>query len=178
MGYQVTYLPTEEVINEIRETRPYHLNLKETIENNYTSYIYEILKICMNTQDNTSIYNDVVYIKIWLNHIKQCAIRNCIDDKLYQYEQNHEISFYGWNKAMECNIDIENEYETTLEYLLDNAIIIPTVNFYEDSDKFKHKLENLKDVIHNYYDNVYSWYNFEIMSKLEPYKKPEVLNNE
>jgi hypothetical protein len=174
MKYQKsTYLPTEEFINELKELRPYPHTGKDSMENNHISYIYEILKICMNQQDSKTIYNDVVYIKIWLDNIKQCAIQNCINDNIYQYEHNHEINFIGFDKI----IDIENEYQIILEYLLDSATIIYTPDFYKEPDNFNHKLNSIKDIIHNYYNNVYNWYNIELINKLEPYKKQELSNN-
>lgn len=164
MGYQITFLPTEE---KMQEYKPYNELSKVELEPTK----YEIMSYCMKKHDD-SVFSKVKYLKNTLtflaNQVEQYEKQNAY--YRWKSDENHWLWYCGWEFARECSFDKDDMIERHVKDLLVLSDIVETPDYFENSEKFYRKLEEVDENIDGFVEIMSDYYIHEIIKDLDEFK--------
>lgn len=160
MGYSVHYKPPKEKVDELKS----HLDVEAT----YLIIKSEIIKTCMDNIEN--IFQFQTIINRCLKNIYNTSKTDAEIRAYNQFQEDGEISFFGWDKSGEnawSNIDdlcISNYYELFV------LAMVPTPNYFEDKDNYYEKYQDICVIIDEFRESCFNLAQFELMEKFKEYK--------
>lgn len=164
MGYQITFLPTEE---KMQGYKPYNELSKVELEPTK----YEIMSYCMK-KHNESVFSKVKYLKNTLtflaNQVEQYEKQNAY--YRWKSDENHWLWYCGWEFARECQFDKDDVIERHVKDLLVLSDIVETPDYFENSENFYKKLEEVDENIDGFVEIMSDYYIHEIIKDLDDFK--------
>lgn len=168
MSYYATFKPTEEAIKKLKPFVNTEKN-KQWISDTKN----EILLKCLIKSDMTDfikVSNELRYLlraleKSYQDESKQYCINR------YNEEDSHEVWFCGWEYSRPCNApDMEDVTDYVLRDLLVLKFIVPTPDYFEDSEKFFDKLNEINEKIEYFCESASKAEDFRIMEELKEFR--------
>ena len=142
MGYQVTFAPTEE---KMEQYKPYN---EKRSESNVDNYKYELISFCMNNTDQ-STYQVIKHIRFML----ECMYRAVEQDEKerayfrWKEDEEHHLWYCGWEFAHDTSINKEELINDTVESLFILTNLVKTPDYFEAHDKFFTKYRDIVEDI-------------------------------
>lgn len=165
MGYQVTYMPSKEKMEEYKQPKDYCSWV------NVTNIKNEILSHCMKDNDKTA-YECSLFLKINLGSFYDILV---INEKKHLYDrwlnnEEGEVWFCGWELLHELPFDRDSLIENYIDklFVLDN--IVDTPSYFTDTDEFYKKLNDVKRILDEFESDAYDTIQREIMEDLREFE--------
>lgn len=174
MGYQVTFTPTEEKMEEYKK--------KPTFGSYYKSidgYKKEIFSYCMKpTEDAPAVIQSKLNALLtYLNQlIKEDERQNAYDR--WESDENHELWYCGWQFAKDSSITEEELINNTIDNLFLFVDIVKTPDYFDEHEKFYDKLNDVNNEIDGFIECAQEIIIHEIIDDLEPFKVKDDDDNE
>ncbi len=172
MGYQITFLPSEEKMNEYKPwdvNKPHVSQIANTKRN--------ILSYCMKSHNNTyQIASEIEFnIKLLANQIKEEEKRNAY----FRWKENEkgELWYCGWQFATDATIDEDDAIKNTVDQLFMFADIIETPNYFEETDHFFKKYQDIEESIDDFVEVIENIAIHDIINDLKEYEEKDVAEN-
>jgi hypothetical protein len=180
MGYSIDFI-IPELDSKFKTTS----SLK-FITNNVEKYKIILTTFCMQKHSNLSyeeLYQQVLrnielYVG-WLKEKWKSEIQSLIEED-NEYSPKNEISFYGWefakNSISNNHWDFdEKQFYRSINYTLENLLlactVIPTINYFDDSDRFYEKIKYIHDELECIKDTVENFMYYEFLNFYENNEK-------
>ena len=84
-----------------------------------------------------------------------------------QFKKENELWYCGWDKARRyCDYEESSVTEHTIEDLMMMTFLIDTKDYFnrDEQDAFYDKYNQVREIMDNYYESIYDWYVFEIIT--------------
>lgn len=154
MGASRTFKPTDEVMEKYK---PWSSNddFKEKNKIHVRDAKLNLLLLCMEPRTNDN--NDCLRkIEFNLNYLVNCAEQECNNDAYEQYKEDGEITFCGWDTYDEyLKKDYDDWFDYAYEKLVLFAKVIPTMDYYDENEKFSRKISDIKSLLDDFYYEMY-----------------------
>ena len=141
MGFQITFVPSEEKMTVYKPWNENTVNYGEAIKNSKR----EIISYCLKNHDNDDTRKIATNIGF---NLRMLISSIELDEKYSAYKRwkedaDHELWYCGWQFSHECEIDKEGILEQTIDELTILADVVKTPDYFEDIDKFTRKREEI-----------------------------------
>lgn len=141
MGFQITFVPSEEKMTVYKPWNENTVNYVEAIKNSKR----EIISYCLKNHDNDDTRKIATNIGF---NLRMLISSIELDEKYSAYKRwkedaDHELWYCGWQFSHECEIDKEGILEQTIDELTILADVVKTPDYFEDIDKFTRKREEI-----------------------------------
>ena len=161
MGYSVTFTPPEEALEILNYKTKEFIFLEDVL-------IIEIKKLCLHPKSSDETYR---FFKAWLEHIKKAEEINLCERLLKEYEEEKMFYLCGWELIKEA-IDYEETLATTLNTLMNLAILVDSPNYFTESDNYNTFMEDIDDILSYFKDNCFILAKQEIYRLFKKYQEP------
>lgn len=137
MGYQITFLPTEEKMNTYKPWNDRVVNYEEAIKNTKR----ELISYCLKDhedEDTMKIATNIGFqLRMLISNIE--LNEKFIAYKRWSEDDEHELWYCGWQFSHPCEIDKDSILENTIDELTILADVVKTPDYFDDIDKFDRK---------------------------------------
>lgn len=172
MGYERSFMPTEEAIEEFRR------NMSHSSDS-HDNFKIELKTYCMLDHSGDEMSDVLLKIKYYLNGIRYYMRNECYRIVVEQYEEHGTVWFCGWEHSHagpDC--DYDDVFRYVIEKLVILACVVKTPDWFDDSEKFYEKLNEIDSVLEYFSDEVAIIINYEIMDKLKDYEETDEVEDE
>jgi len=172
MGYERSFVPAEEAIEEFRRNVSH---LSDACDN----FKIELKTYCMLDHSEDKMSDVLFKIKYYLNGIRYDTRSECYRIAVEQYEEHGSVWFCGWEHAHEApDCDYNDVFRYAMEKLVILACVVKTPDWFDESEKFYEKLNEIDSVIEYFCDEVTTVIDYEIMDKLKDYEEKDEADEE
>ena len=167
MSYYKTFLPPEEVIQEMKKK-----GINTSLHDINDTKI-ELRTYCMLGHDPSDISNAITHIRYLLGFMKYDIEKRCYRYAVDRYNEDdeHTVWFCGWQYSRS---EPENDEESVMKYVLEGLInytfVVKTPDWFDESEKFSEKLTEIDSLIEYYEDTMSEVYDFKIINELKEYE--------
>lgn len=140
MGYEVKIIKPENLDDKFRTY------LTEDNSNSIEELKNEILIDCMTKEDFTftSVKNMRFKISCFISAIEENVKFNILQRFKHLDEDEDGVWFCGWHLTKPSNYDRESSINSALRMCLLYKYVIPTPDYFEDSEKFFEKVNRIE----------------------------------
>ena len=169
MGFQITFVPSEEKMTTYKPWNENMVNYKEAIKNTKR----ELISYCLKNHDN----DDTRKIATTIGFNLRMLISSIeLDEKFSAYKRwkedaDHELWYCGWQFSHECDVDKEGVLEQTIDELTILADVVKTPDYFEDIDKFTKKREEIIEQLDDFEYTMRDLVVYGIIDELREFEK-------
>lgn len=165
MGYQVTFAPTEEKMNQYR---PHNEKCSESMVDNYK---YELISLCMKNKDS-STYQTIKQIKYLLECIYKMVERDEKESAYFRWkeDEDHQLWYCGWEFAQDTSLNKEDVINNTTEKLFILANLVETPDYFEAQENFNTKYQDVSEDVNGFIECVSDIVIHDIINELDEFR--------
>jgi len=167
MGYEKSFTPTEEAVDKLKQ------NVSKLYDS-YDSFKIELKTYCMLDHSTEKISDVLFKIKYYLTGLKYDVRSECYRISVEQHKEYGYVWFCGWEHS---HLAPESDYDEVLDYVLEKLVfltcVVKTPDWFDDSEKFYEKLNEIDSIIDYFCDEVTTIIDYEIMDMLKDYEDKE-----
>lgn len=166
MGYQITFVPTEE---KMKEYKPW--NEDRSKDSMVDAFKYELISFCMKHHED-SVSNIVKQLGFYLRCLAS-AVET--EEKVNAYfrwkeDENHELWYCGWEFSHEARHGKDEIMQDTIEKLLIFADLVETPSYFDQHDNFYTKLHDVKEDVEGFIELMQEIAIHDIINDMEEFK--------
>jgi hypothetical protein len=173
MSHYVRFKLDEAGLEMLKEKDPvsyYKMNEVSLREQEITQ---ELLVACMKKGPiNENVRTALFYYRSISDVLKSYILKRAIHDALQRHSKDGEIWYCGRDKESPLEWDIETLQKEFVEKLIMYTFMIDTKDYYNPDERqyFYDKLDQVKNAIDDYIEELDTWAIFEIIGWLQEYK--------
>lgn len=171
MGYTAVYKPSQEWMDE--NIKPWNYGKKSNNNDNYVEDLKLQLSIyCMKKAKNDvfSDYDIIKEIRGKLQMIESYSVDE-VRRNLYarwENDEDKELYFCGWEWSKEePDLSKEDHYKFTLERLVLLKTLVDTPDYFDKSDKFYEKYNEVTENVNDFAESIYTCIEWEFIDKMK-----------
>lgn len=145
MSYQITFKPTEEVMQKYKSWA----KNGEKKESFLKYYKRELLSYCLKPHTTLNTVTITKDIENMVNSIVWVVDNDTMYDayERWKNDENNELWYSGWQFSRPCQFDKDKVIQNNVDELTILADVVPTADFFENEEKFYDKVNRINEII-------------------------------
>ena len=169
MGYQITFLPTEEKMNTYKPWNDRAVNYEEVIKNTKRELISYCLKDHTDEDTRKIATNIGFQLRMLISSIE--LNEKFIAYKRWKEDDEHELWYCGWQFSHPCEFDKDSILERTIDELTILADVVKTPDYFEDIEKFDRKRTEIIEQLDDFAETMSDAAIYDIIEDLKEFEK-------
>lgn len=172
MSYYLNLHPTKEAIDKLKNSTWINKEAALSMQNESKR---SILLTCLSDNDINNHHKIGSFLTMSLKSITNTLKAEAIHNAIGRYnEEKGELWYCGWQYSQwEENFNteegIEKYIQDTVEHLLILAIIVKTPDYFENSERFYDKWNEINEKIDGFIEVIYEQMNYWIINELKEF---------
>lgn len=168
MGYQVTFVPTEEAMSKYKPWKEEKHNPEDSLVNIIK---FEIISYCMNTAEEmpSKVVKQIAYLLRYLKGAVETEEKN---DAYFRWKEDkdHQLWYCGWKFYHESHIDAESIMKDYIEKLFILTQLVKTPDYFSEHENFFTKYNDLLRDIDEFVELIQDIVIHDIINELDEFK--------
>lgn len=169
MGYQITFVPSEEKMETYKPWRGNTVNYEEMIRNSKR----EIISYCLkdnSDKDTRKIAQTIGFnLRMLASSVEQNEKQTAYDR--WKNDDKHELWYCGWEFSHPCEYDKDDIIENTIDRLTILADVVKTADYFDDGEKFSQKWTEVSEEVDGFTEMMSDYYIHQIIDDLADFEK-------
>ena len=171
MGYQITFLPTEEKMNTYKPWNDRAVNYEEAIKNTKR----ELISYCLKDHADEDTRKIATNIGFQLRMLTSSIELNekFVAYKRWKEDDEHELWYCGWQFSHPCEFDKDSILERTIDELTILADVVKTPDYFEDIEKFDRKRTEIIEQLDDFAETMSDAAIYDIIEDLKEFEEKD-----
>lgn len=169
MGYQITFLPTEEKMNTYKPWNDRAVNYEEAIKNTKRELISYCLKDHADEDTRKIATNIGFQLRMLISSIE--LNEKFVAYKRWKEDDEHELWYCGWQFSHPCEFDKDSILERTIDELTILADVVKTPDYFEDIEKFDRKRTEIIEQLDDFAETMSDAAIYDIIEDLREFEE-------
>ena len=167
MGYQITFIPTEEAMQKYKPASKFQQD-----DANIEGFNFDLVHYVMKHGEKDSVLQQSKQIDLLLR-----CIANSVDDyerhlayKRWLENKDHQLWYCGWEFSKPSQFDKEDTISSYKKRLITLSDLVTTPDYFEEGEKFFKKLEEVREIVCDFIESMEDISIHKIIDDLNEFK--------